>query len=84
MFDKERIEAIKNNPRVKIKILKRRLAESDYKAIKYAEGEMTAEEYEPIRQKRSEWRKEINRLEEEIRQAKAIITEEQTNAIHTT
>ena len=84
MLNNERFNAVRNNPHIKIKILKRRLAETDYQAIKYAEGEMTSTEFEPIRQKRAEWRKEINRLQEEIKQAKAIITEEQTNAIHTT
>lgn len=43
--------------------LKRKLTETDYKAIKYAEGEMTAYEYEPIKQKRREWRAKINELE---------------------
>lgn len=66
MFGKERREAIKNNPYVKILRLKRQLANTDYQAIKYAEGEMNATEFEPIRQKRSEWRREINRLQEEI------------------
>lgn len=70
MIDKERIETIKNNPHFKIRILKRRLSETDYKAIKYAEGEMNATEYEPIRQKRAEWRKEINILQEIIQKAK--------------
>ena len=43
--------------------LKQLLADSDYKAIKYAEGELTAEEYEPIKQQRREWREEIRSLE---------------------
>ena len=68
MFDRERIEARKNNPLLKILRLKRQLANTDYQAIKYAEGEMTATEYEPIRQKRAEWRTEINRLQEAIKQ----------------
>ncbi len=75
MIDKQKIEAIKNNPHFKIKILKRKLADTDYQAIKYAEGELTDTEYEAIRQKRSEWRKEINRLQEEIRQAKQSLEE---------
>ena len=70
MTNNERINAIRNNPHIKIKILKRRLAETDYQAIKYAEGELTDSEYESIRQKRSEWRKEINRLQEIIQKAK--------------
>lgn len=49
-----------------IQILKGKLLNTDYKAIKYAEGEITAEEYEPIRAQRREWRKEINELEKNV------------------
>lgn len=51
---------------VEIARLKHLLAESDYKAIKFAEGEMTAEEYAEAKEQRKAWRAEINRLEEEI------------------
>ena len=44
--------------------LKGYLYETDYKAIKYAEGEISAEEYAPIKEQRRQWRAEINRLEE--------------------
>ena len=47
----------------RIALLKRNLFATDYKALKYAEGVMTEEEYAPIRIQRQEWRKEINRLE---------------------
>ena len=43
--------------------LKNFLAATDYKAIKYAEGALTADEYEPDRQARADARAEINRLE---------------------
>lgn len=43
------------------------LASSDYKAIKYAEGELTEEEYAPIRELRRSYRAEINQLEEKIK-----------------
>ena len=46
--------------------LKEKLLETDYKAIKYAEGEITDAEYEPIKQRRREWRRRINELEKEI------------------
>lgn len=46
--------------------LKRFLAESDYQAIKYAEGWLTEEEYAPIRIQRQNWRNEINVLENEL------------------
>lgn len=43
--------------------LKQLLASSDYKAIKYAEGLISAEDYEPIKQERQAYRDEINQLE---------------------
>lgn len=43
--------------------LKNFLAATDYRAIKFAEGALTAEEYEPDRQARADARAEINRLE---------------------
>jgi hypothetical protein len=43
--------------------LKNFLTATDYKAIKYAEGALTADEYEPDRQARADARAEINRLE---------------------
>ena len=43
--------------------LKRMLAETDYKAIKYAEGELSADEYAPTKQQRIEWRAKINELQ---------------------
>lgn len=48
-----------------IEILKRQLSATDYKAIKFAEGVMTEEEYAPIRTQRQAWRDEINLLEYE-------------------
>lgn len=45
--------------------LKQNLADTDYQAIKYAEGLLTLDEYEPIREQRQAWRDEINRLEKE-------------------
>ena len=42
--------------------LKRLLASTDYVAIKFAEGELTAEEFEPMRLQRKAWREEINQL----------------------
>jgi hypothetical protein len=51
--------------------LKANLYLSDYKAIKYAEGELTEEEYAPIREQRKAWRDEINALRAEIAEIKA-------------
>jgi uncharacterized Rmd1/YagE family protein len=38
------------------------IAATDYKALKFAEGELSAEEYEPTRQQRIRLRQEINRI----------------------
>lgn len=46
--------------------LKEKLRESDYKALKYIEGELTAEEYAETKERRREWRKSINDLETQI------------------
>lgn len=43
--------------------LKRLLSETDYKAIKYAEGQLSEEEYAPIKAQRQLWREQINALE---------------------
>lgn len=51
--------------------LKSNLSSTDYKAIKYAEGELSAEEYAETREQRRAWRKEINALEEEIKSLQA-------------
>ena len=63
-------EWIANKPvrirRLRISELKTLLDESDYKAIKYAEGLIPESEYEPIKSERQRYRDEINRLESEI------------------
>lgn len=46
--------------------LKGELYKTDYMAIKFAEGELTAEEYAPIKEQRRAWRAEINCLQAEI------------------
>ena len=62
---------MKINPKIheahmRIVELKRNLAKTDYMAIKYAEGELSAEEYAETLAKRRAWRAEINDLEAEI------------------
>lgn len=47
--------------------LKEELQRTDYKAIKYAEGVLTDEEYQPIGIQRQAWRHRINELEEIIK-----------------
>lgn len=46
--------------------LKDKLRQSDYKALKFMEGELTAEEYAETKQHRREWRTSINDLENQI------------------
>lgn len=46
--------------------LKRQLNKTDYQAIKYAEGQLSEEEYSEMKVQRQAWRDEINKLEEEI------------------
>ena len=47
---------------IRIEELKSLLAKTDYQAIKFAEGEISAEEYEPMRLQRKAWREEIRNL----------------------
>ena len=49
--------------------LKMLLSSSDYKQHKWLDGELTDEEYAPIKAQRHAWRVEINQLEEEIENA---------------
>ena len=46
-----------------IAALKQKLADTDYQAIKYAEGCYTEEEYAPIKAQRQAWRNKINELQ---------------------
>ena len=64
-YSEQEIKTIKNNNR--ISELKQKLAETDYKAIKYSEGELSAEEYAETKAQRRAWREEINKLEEELK-----------------
>ncbi len=52
----------------KINIYKSLLIDTDYKAMKHSEGLFSEEEYAPIKEQREEWRAEINRLEEELKE----------------
>lgn len=51
---------------------KHKLYLTDYKAIKFAEGEITEEDYAPIREERRAWRNQINELEQKIAELKTI------------
>ena len=48
-----------------IAMLKQNLADTDYKAIKYAEGLISEQDYADVKALRQQWRDEINRLESE-------------------
>lgn len=54
----------------KISLLKIYLSNTDYKSLQHHEGEITDEEFAPIKAQRKEWRAEINRLEEELKNGK--------------
>lgn len=49
-----------------IEELKQKLKDTDYQAIKYAEGQISDEEYTPIKAERKSWRDRINELEADL------------------
>lgn len=59
---KDDIQAINSE----INELKKKLFDTDYKAIKYSEGLLTDKEYAEVKAQRQAWRDEINRLEEKL------------------
>lgn len=63
MIPPDEAEIAKQKARSRIAELKTFLAKTDYQAIKFAEGELSAEAYADMKAQRSEWRKEINDLE---------------------
>lgn len=56
---RDKVQAINKE----ISELKKKLFDTDYKAIKYSEGWLTDEEYAEAKAQREEWRKRINELE---------------------
>ena len=50
----------------RINDLKKMLSETNQYAIEFASGEITAEQFEPIKLQRQSWRNEINKLEGEL------------------
>ena len=46
-----------------IYVIKQKLFDTDYQALKYAEGQLSEEEYALIKEQRQAWRDEINELE---------------------
>lgn len=49
--------------------LKQKLQATDYEAIKFAEGEISAEDFAPIKEQRKAWRVRINELENELEES---------------
>lgn len=54
------------NMKRRIEELKVNLTQTDYIAIKYAEGVITLSDYLETKNQRQAWRDEINRLEKEL------------------
>ena len=54
---------IETSQNKEINELKQKLADTDYQALKYAEGQISEEEYLPIKEQRQAWRDRINELE---------------------
>ena len=61
--EEELAKDIISNRNKEINELKAKLAETDYQAIKFAEGWTTADDYAPIKALRNSWRARINELE---------------------
>lgn len=64
----DRIEELESE----IRGLKLLLSQTDYKALKHADGVITDKEYEETRQLRISYREEINRLEAELEEIKTM------------
>lgn len=71
-FNQLEQERLSKQPDIKIKEKQQRIAElksllasTDYQAIKFAEGALSAEEYADMKAQRQAWRDEINSLEAE-------------------
>ena len=56
-------DLLKDQYRIEIQQLKKQLSDTDYKAIKYAEGQISEEEYASVRAERQGYRDRINELE---------------------
>ena len=52
---------------IEIDKYKNLLEETDYKALKFIDGEFTEEEYAPIREERKSYRVKINELEDKLK-----------------
>lgn len=60
---KTEADLLKDQYRLEITQLKKSLSDTDYKAIKFAEGQISEEEYASVRAERQSYRDRINELE---------------------
>ena len=63
---KTEADLLKDQYRIEITQLKKQLSDTDYKAIKFAEGQISEEDYAGIRAERQACRDRINWLEERL------------------
>ncbi|MBQ9349335.1 MAG: hypothetical protein IJT94_18690 [Oscillibacter sp.] len=61
-----------------INALKQLLAQTDWQAIKHSEGEISEDDYTPIREKRQRWRDRINELEAALEEIQAAVDAQDT------
>ena len=61
--EEELTKDVISNRNQEISELKAKLAQTDYQAIKFAEGWITADDYAPTKALRNSWRTRINELE---------------------
>lgn len=62
----EEMNALMLTSAEEIEQCKAQLSATDYQCLKYAEGELSEEEYTPIRELRRQLRKRINELETKL------------------
>lgn len=58
----DKIEILTQIGKIKVKLM-----QTDYKALKFSEGLITIEQYQPIKEQRQKWRDEINKLETQLK-----------------
>ena len=59
-------DLLKDQYRIEIQQLKKALSDTDYKAIKFAEGQISEEDYSEIKSERQGYRDRINYLESQL------------------
>lgn len=63
---RKKLDENKEEKLQEIEMLKKRLADTDYQAIKHSEGLISEEDYAPMKEQRQAWRNQINELEGEV------------------